>query len=245
MQFKKALTLLALALLIGVLIFILRDTSKFSSLHTDFGIKIPQQYPILGIDISHHQGNIDFEATANMVNNKDSVGFVYIKATEATDFKDHKLDDNANGFAKHAINYGFYHFFRPQFSALKQAHFYCTTIAPYAFKLIPVLDVEHKADCNKKQLLDSVDVFLDEVEKQLGKRPMIYTYWSFYQDNFENTRIDQELFWMAAYSQNGHFMEKEQVIIWQFTELGTVSGISNYVDLNVAKQRFNELIVLK
>jgi lysozyme len=41
------------------------------------------EYPIVGIDISHHQGNIRWEESRNEI-----VSFVIIKTTEGGDYKD-------------------------------------------------------------------------------------------------------------------------------------------------------------
>lgn len=243
MYYKRIALFLGSIVFIGAIVYILFDTTKFSSLHEDFGTPIPVKYPIMGMDVSHHQGNIDFNAASHMEKGGDSIAFVYIKATEGEDFVDSKYDANAEGFAKFKMNYGFYHFFQPESSALKQAHFYSDIVKGYNFKLIPVLDVEKKGDRTKKQLVDSINVFLKEVEKLLDTRPMVYTYLSFYNDYLKGSSIQNELLWMAAYSYDDSFMENDNVIIWQFSEVGTVNGISTHVDLNVAKEVFNQKVL--
>ena len=46
----------------------------------------PSRYPMRGIDVSHHQGAIDWRAVA-----RDDVAFAYIKASEGRDFVMHGL----------------------------------------------------------------------------------------------------------------------------------------------------------
>ena len=47
------------------------------------------EYPILGVDLSSHNGDIDFNRLK-----ADSVDFVMLKATEGTTFKDPKFNRN-------------------------------------------------------------------------------------------------------------------------------------------------------
>ena len=47
------------------------------------------QFPIRGIDVSHHQGSIDWNAIA-----ASGVEFAYIKATEGGDWIDHRFKEN-------------------------------------------------------------------------------------------------------------------------------------------------------
>jgi hypothetical protein len=76
-----------------------------------FGIWIPNEpaeakYPIRGIDVSHHQRDIKWDAV------KDSgIGFAYIKATEGADFKDKKFQENWAHANAAGIARGAYHFF--------------------------------------------------------------------------------------------------------------------------------------
>ncbi len=62
-----------------------------------FGLWIPNEpslakYPIRGIDVSHHQRDIDWK-----VAKASGIHFTYIKATEGVDFKDPKFSENWTG----------------------------------------------------------------------------------------------------------------------------------------------------
>ena len=59
-----------------------------------FGIWIPNEparakYPIRGIDVSHHQRDINWDAVKGA-----GISFSYIKATEGADFKDKRFQAN-------------------------------------------------------------------------------------------------------------------------------------------------------
>ena len=245
MKFRTVLLLLIG--LFGVLTvgYILLQTKRASFIYSGFGVRIPQSYPIVGIDISHHQGEINYSEAVKKTGDTDSIQFIYIKVTEGTDFKDSNYDQNAEGFAALGMNYGFYHYYQPNESARKQALFYCETIKLYNFKLIPVVDIEVIGDRNKHDLVDSLEVFINTVDQLLECRPMIYTYVSFYADYLEGSSLDNELYWLASYNSTNPYMKKENAIIWQFSESGTVNGISTKVDLNVAKLSFREKVIRK
>lgn len=205
----------------------------------DFGENIPEEYPVLGMDISHYQGEINWDQVAAMRIDDDSIQFVFIKATEGLNLEDDRKRQNAYGARGADIDYGFYHFFILSQSARKQAEFFCEEIGGYNFDLRPVLDVEPDGEVVGSKLRDSVKVFLDFVHMRLQVRPIIYTYHNLYKEHLSRMN---EHFWVAKYSKSCPAMSDENVIIWQFSETGNVDGIGEKVDLNVAKENFFEKI---
>lgn len=234
--YQRFFLILAVLFFMGGMIYFLFVSRDHSFLYHNLGVKRPLNFPVLGIDISHHQGEINYEEVLKMGQGRDSIQFVYIKATEGVDHLDTRYDQNAEGFAAYGVQYGFYHYFHPALSARQQAHFYAETVGFYNFKLRPVLDIEVDEGQSAAQMVDSVLVFLDLIEDRLHTRPIIYTYISFYETLLANSLLDQEDWWFAAYSKDLQVFDHEQMLIWQFTEKGTVDGIGNFVDLNVGKE---------
>jgi lysozyme len=72
-----------------------------------FNIPSLHNYPIQGIDISHHQGDVDWKAISTLPN----VRFAIMKATEGGDFKDSKFAQNWHRAGNAGIVRGAYHFF--------------------------------------------------------------------------------------------------------------------------------------
>src|SRR3954453_10276082 len=73
------------------------------------GIWIPNapsrsQYPLRGIDVSHHQGQIDWSAVK-----ASGIQFAYIKATEGTEFTDATFAENWRNSNTAGIVRGAYH----------------------------------------------------------------------------------------------------------------------------------------
>nr|WP_217497729.1 GH25 family lysozyme [Lysobacter enzymogenes] len=64
------------------------------------------RYPLRGIDVSHHQGAIDWRAVA-----RDAVAFAYLKASEGGDHRDRRYAANARDARAAGVAVGAYHFF--------------------------------------------------------------------------------------------------------------------------------------
>lgn len=225
---------LALAILIG---FIMFDQRKQSNLtFSDFGTLLPKQGQILGVDISHHQGEIDWDQVFDMKIGNDSIQFVFFKLTEGTDFKDKYATINRKKLNELGVPFGTYHFYRPNQSAIIQANFFVENYKKT--KLKPVLDIELQGHLKSLALIDSISIFLQIIERKLNIRPIIYTYESFYTDFFQKSSLSEEWFWIANYTGKSDIFELPNTIAWQFTDKGTVDGIQEKVDLNIGKSNF-------
>ena len=73
------------------------------------------RYPIAGIDVSKHNGNIDFKQVRD-----DDYQFVFIKATEGKTYKDDAFDRNYRGARDAGLKVGAYHFFRKNRTCLSE-----------------------------------------------------------------------------------------------------------------------------
>ena len=95
------------------------------------------KYPIVGIDVSAHNGDIDFEKVR-----ADGYTFVIIKASEGVDHHDSKFDINFDNARKAGLKVGAYHFFRKNTDGLNQAKNFLETIGWRKLDLPLVIDVE-------------------------------------------------------------------------------------------------------
>ena len=90
-----------------------------------------------GIDVSNHNGNIDFKAVKS-----DGIDLVYIKATEGTTYIDAYLSANYNGALNAGLKIGFYHFLVGTSAPETQAENFYNNIKDKQNDLKPCLDVE-------------------------------------------------------------------------------------------------------
>ncbi|PZE16985.1 hypothetical protein DNU06_09550 [Putridiphycobacter roseus] len=226
--------------LVAFLGFILLEQNRNANFkYNNFGVQVPIQGTILGIDVSHHQGEIDWDMALGMRIANDSIQFVYLKATEGSDFKDRHYDKNRRILDQKKVKVGAYHFFIPTSPVLDQVNFFSQIVAKTSLK--PVLDVEISKGASKEACVDSVTKFLNLYTAMKGVRPIIYTNESFYNDVFKNSSLKTELFWIANFKTIPKSFVNSNTLLWQFSEKGTINGIREKVDLNKAKFNFFEL----
>src|SRR5947209_1846849 len=97
----------------------------------------PAEYPVRGIDVSHHQREIRWELVK-----ASGIHFAYIKATEGADFKDASFAENWSGSAAAAIAHGAYHFFILGTPGELQASNFIATVPTEPNALPPAIDLE-------------------------------------------------------------------------------------------------------
>lgn len=191
----------------------------------------PVNYTTFGIDISHHQGSIDWEELF-VTNELDSlISFVYFKVTEGIDHTDTKWLEHQLRLKQYNKASGAYHFFLPKRDPLLQAKNFLSHYTYQKGDLLPVLDAELEG-INDKDLILKMSIWLDEVERQIGKRPIIYTSLHFYETKFKHEFL-QEKFWIASYSRQPNLEHDKRIVMWQYSETGELPGIDKPVDLNV------------
>jgi lysozyme len=245
MKWKAKLAIILSLFLIGYLGYLVLNTkgAPVNKLFFSFGSQIPQSYPLLGIDVSHYQGDINWNQVSDMNVQNDSIQFAYIKATEGATVFDDKAEYNIKNSRLNGIDAGFYHYFHPKTSAVKQADFFIDKAFNFNYSLKPAIDIEVDEGLPSDELIDSVLSFMNRIEDRIGERPIIYTYANFYDTHFKSsTKLNTELFWIAQYNVDCPLMKKDNVQAWQFSEKGTVSGINEKVDLNIAKMEFLEKV---
>jgi lysozyme len=188
-------------------------------------------YPVAGIDVSHHQGEIDWPRVA-----ADDVEFAFIKATEGRDFSDPRFAFNWEASGASGIARGAYHFFTFCSAGLEQAEHFLRVVPPEPGALTPVADVEFGGNCTSYEDLEVVrqelDVFLREVERAWGRKPILYlTFRSKLQ--IADARFDgypvwfRNIFWRLPSDASSLWS------VWQHADDGEVSGIAGPVDRNV------------
>ena len=79
--------------------------------YPEFGISIPEEYSIHGIDVSKYQQIIAWDAVSAMQVKKIKLGFVFIKATEGIGNLDPQFKRNWKRSKDAGLIRGAYHFF--------------------------------------------------------------------------------------------------------------------------------------
>ena len=187
-----------------------------------------------GIDVSKYQGNINW----GELKKNPKIKFVYIKATEGSDYIDPTYLDNIRNARKHGFKVGSYHFLSTRSSVVTQFVNFARTVKRDEQDLIPVIDVEKLKPWTSQQLRDSLKVFADLVEEYYGCKPLIYTSEKFFTTNLGRAFADYPLF-IAKYSTAAPNIGYKW-IIWQFADNGLFKSIvkGNYGEVDLS--RFNK-----
>ncbi|MES2848791.1 MAG: GH25 family lysozyme [Bacteroidota bacterium] len=200
--------------------------------YKDFGIDIPVNYSIHGIDVSRYQDAIDWADVKAMHINTISIRFSFIKATEGSDDVDKRFKRNWRAAKEAGISRGAYHFFNPYKDGSSQAQNFITKVKLQKYDLPPVLDIEQAGNVPKEILQQRVKVWLFIIEKYYKVKPIIYTGASFYQ-KYLGGKFDEYPLWVAHYLVKDKPRINRNWSFWQHNEAGRVNGIDAHVDFNV------------
>ena len=185
-----------------------------------------------GIDVSHHQDNIDWDAVKAMKVQEIKIDFVFIKATEGLGRVDNAFRRNWFNARQAGIPRGAYHYFLPSKSGKAQAENFIATIQPEKGDLPPVLDIEQTNGASVEDIQQRAKDWLMMIEKQFKVKPIIYTNVDFY-ENFLAGKFDEYPLWIAHYLVQDKPRIQRHWTFWQHNEKGHVNGIDANVDFNV------------
>jgi len=187
-----------------------------------------KEFPVRGIDVSHHQGKIDWSKV-----DANAIDFVYIKATEGSDHQDNQFASNWADTRTHNIRRGAYHFFTLKTPGMEQAKNFIANVPKDSKALPPAIDLEFGGNSSarpqvvvfQKELRD----FVDEIKRVYGTEPVIYTEYSFLQSylkGFSSPRLWIRSVFFSPKSKNDWKF-------WQYSERRKVDGIDGFADQNV------------
>ena len=201
-----------------------------------------------GIDVSKHQGVIDWNLVA-----QDGVEFAFIRvgnrgyAAEGILKEDEYFAANIKGAQAAGIKVGVYFYSQAitEEEALEEADFVLERIAPYQLDCPVVLDLEKVSNydgrMNNISLEESSNfalLFCQAIENA-GYTPMLYYNLQWGVLKLDPSMLDKYDKWFAAYdTDNPYYPYKYKV--WQYSTKGSVQGIKGNVDLNISFEPFWE-----
>ena len=193
-----------------------------------------------GIDVSHHQGPIDWSQVAAA-----GTRFAFAKATEGRNYIDPQYATNKAGAALSGVAFGAYHFARPDRTAndavLEADHFVdISQLEPG--ELLAVLDIERNEDqMSQAEMTRWILTWLDRVTERVGVRPMVYTSPHGWATRTGDTTAVADagylLLWVAHWNVAsptvpGANWSGNGWTFWQYGNCGTVPGIVGCVDVD-------------
>ena len=192
-----------------------------------------------GIDVSSHQGDIDWQAVADS-----GVEFAFIRAVyrgygTGKLVVDEKCIENIEGAQAAGIDVGVYVFSQAisQAEVLEEAATVLNILEGYSLQLPIVFDVEKVSDSSARTNNLTVEdrtsltiAFLKAVENA-GYDSMIYHNTEMGAMLLDFTQLTEYKKWFAGY--NKEFYWPYEYSVWQYSESGSVNGINGYVDLDL------------
>ena len=200
--------------------------------YPEFGIEIPTNYSIHGIDVSKYQDVIDWSSVKDMKVGSVQMSFAFIKATEGLGNEDAYFQRNWKKTKDAGLARGAYHFFLATKSGKAQAENFINSVELMPGDMPPVLDIEQTYGVSPEKLRARAKEWLQTIQDHYHVMPIIYTNVDFYKQYLKDD-FDGYPLWIA------HYLQKERPSIyrdwafWQHSEAGRVNGILTRVDFDV------------
>lgn len=189
-------------------------------------------YPIQGVDVSHHQGEIDWTELKGP-----AVQFAYIKASEGATFRDPQFAANWKGAVTAGVTPGAYHFFTLCKSGAEQARNFLAALADVTDRgLPPAVDLEFGGNCEhrpvQREFTRELYSFLEQVKRATGCTPVLYVTQDFYRP-YVAGRIEGYPLWVRNIFGTPSLHEGAHWLLWQYANRGRMPGVGTFIDLNV------------
>lgn len=174
------------------------------------------------IDVSHHQGNIDWSKASKVVD------LAIIRTQYGSQLEDRQHKTYSAGAKKYGVPFGVYSYNLATDEAdakVEARNFYNRADKSAKFY---VIDVEETTGKNAASMRGIINSYVAELRKLTDKKIGIYIAHHKYQEyNLDMSKAD--FVWIPRYSSTKPNFAHE---LWQYTDSGKVDGISTYVDLN-------------
>lgn len=239
---KVIITAVAICVVLAVIISIISITAKHPPAEL-YNFNKPKTQ---GVDISEHNGKVDWEALAK------EYDFAFIRAgyrgygENGIITEDKYVRDNLNAANKAGIPVGLYFYSQAtnEKEAQKEASFAVSIAKKYKIDLPIMIDFEYPCNSEGEQVgrlveanlspdenAQLINAFLDKVESK-GYTSGVYASSSVFYHRISTDKLnDNAVIWVADYNKNVTF--DVDYTIWQYSEKGKSKAVSSkYVDLN-------------
>lgn len=216
---------IAIVTLTGLAIFVVAISRVLDRQQAHVDVE-RDRYPIVGVDLSAHNGHVDFKKVA-----ADGVKFVFLKATEGTTFTDSKFIDNYHNARRAGLKVGAYHFFRFDCDGYEQGRNFLSTVDSLELDLPLAIDIEEWGNPEGYKNAEIITALRGMIFALEGSRHkvIIYTnkngYGRFVRDYFDDMPV-----WVCSFTNPP--IGGDRWILWQHSHQSQVDGISGLVDMN-------------
>ena len=199
-----------------------------------------------GIDVSAHQGNINWDAVK-----ASGIDFAIIRISYGQSAVDSKAIRNIQECIRVGMPFGVYvySYALNVNNAINEANLVIRTLAPYKDKVrFPVIiDMEDADGYKRKHGMPSYDTLVSICEKEClmfeeaGYYAAIYASKSWFDTKLNSSRLNRFDKWMAWWNSSAKF-DHDVYGLWQYSSNGSISGISGRVDMNKSFKDYPSII---
>ena len=196
-------------------------------------LKHPFETPVIGIDVSRYQGNVDWTKVKAA-----GYSFAFVRLGcangDGTIVLDPYFERNVTGAAAAGLDVGvyLYSYIDSEDHARMAATRVLELIAEHTLTLPVVLDYEHAAkykEFSRAKNTAICNAFMACIARA-GYLPMFYSYTSFVNSYMDMAALDRyEGLWIANYTGK---IGVDNAAIWQHSSSGSVPGVAGRCDLN-------------
>ena len=196
-----------------------------------------------GIDVSYHNGEIDFAKV------KTQVDFVIMRSgygNKTDDSKETKFDIYYEDAKKNNISVGTYWYcyaLTPE-EALVEAQTFMKKVKGKKFEFPVYYDVEEPSvlETGSENIKNMINTFCGEIEKN-NYYCGVYGSLNRFKDLFPKEIYQKYAVWVAAWMDEKPVIDGTSWGIWQYTSDGSMDGVeSERVDLDVAEVNYEPII---
>lgn len=195
-----------------------------------------------GIDISHWNDIVDYNAVASQVD------FIILKAggSDKNFYTDNTFDTRYKIFSALDTPLGAYYFVGKDFygreAGLSDSERFLQLLEGKKFSYPVVLDIETTMPERKEEATDACISFCDNLE-QHGYYAMIYASdVSGFMDKLNLSRLKRFDKWVARYGSEPKYVPVDDYGIWQKSSSGHIAGILGRVDLDISYRSYPSII---
>jgi GH25 family lysozyme M1 (1,4-beta-N-acetylmuramidase) len=196
-----------------------------------------QPDPVPGIDVSSHQGPIDWKQVADSGVEFAIIRLGYRSYEDGTLHVDPRAAENLSGARAAGLKIGGYFFSQAlnEEEAREEAALALEVLDGLSLNFPLAYDWEYvgadkrTGTMEPEVLIDCIHAFCDTIA-QAGYESMVYFNLDLSQTLLDLNQIRDYPFWYARYGEKMDL--NRRVLLWQYSETGSVPGIEEPVDLN-------------
>lgn len=196
-----------------------------------------------GIDVSHWQGDIDWNAVK-----EDGVEFAILKAggSDAGFYEDSKFRENYEAAKAAGIDVGAYYFVgkycKSYEDGVADAMRFIAMISDLQFEYPLYIDFEAPDSSDVEGNTEACIGFCQTMEDNGYFAGIYASEISGFHDRLDDSQLQSYSHWVARYGDRPSTIPEEVFGIWQYSSEGSVAGIDGNVDMDISYVDFPSII---